>query len=361
MVVGSIGCWTTPAGAAQAGPAEAFEHRVVGGSDGSDGSSVATSNWEGDLLANGNEPSTHADPTPPQNWDVLDADRPRWTGRAGAVILQRGKLASEPLVINGVTYSSLLNASQFNSPTSGGVDLGLLRHGEYADIDMRYFGLSLQSATVGPSLAPGGVIVNVPGPWPSLGPVIPSANYSTRLDSFEMNLRRNVSTRWSILGGFRYVYFRDQFTLVGSPPIPQNNLIAYNGNNNLFGFQVGADGILWHNGNRFRIEGAAKAGLYGNAARNDVTFEFNNFSSVFTTVNKTQKNHAAFVGDVNLTGVYQLNDAWSLRAGYQLLWLAGVAVAADQVADSFANGAQAVNASGSAFFHGALVGLERSW
>jgi len=64
---------------------------------------------------------------------------------------------------------------------------------------------------------------------------------------------------------------------------------------------------------------------------------------------------------LNFTAVYQLNNAWSLRAGYQLLWLAGVAVAAEQASDYFDNATPVINTAGNAFFHGALVGCERSW
>jgi hypothetical protein len=73
-------------------------------------------------------------------------------------------------------------------------------------------------------------------------------------------------------------------------------------------------------------------------------------------------NHAAFVGELGFTAVYQLSPHWSLRAGYQMLWLEGVAVAAEQVpAIDLLAGLAAVDTTGSPFYHGANVGLEFVW
>ncbi len=58
-------------------------------------------------------------------------------------------------------------------------------------------------------------------------------------------------------------------------------------------------------------------------------------------------------------GLYQLNDYWWVRGGYQLLWIEGAALASDQVAvsDPF-HGHAAIDTNGSPFFHGAIIGLE---
>jgi hypothetical protein len=335
------------------------------GEVGADHQSDTTSSVEGELLGASGDPATDAGYSPPGDWEFLDDDRPRWTGRVGAVILQRGRLASEPLIIDGngppsPPFVAIVNASDLNLPTSAGVDVGLIRHGEYFDVDLRYFGIQ-GTATTGPTLAPPGQFVVLPGslPIPFPASTLYSVSYGTQLDSFEANLRRNVSQSLTILAGFRYLYFRDQFAVsVDSSVFPQSTRVAFDGNNNLFGFQIGADGILWDNGNRFRIESAIKAGVYGNAAQNSVLLSN---SSPFLLESKTSAQPTAFVGDLNFTGVYQLTDTWSVRAGYQLLWLAGVAVAADQAADTFSGSILAVNTSGNAFFHGALVGAECNW
>ena len=66
-----------------------------------------------------------------------------------------------------------------------------------------------------------------------------------------------------------------------------------------------------------------------------------------------------FVGDINYSLVRRLNDRWSLRAGYNLIWLSGVALAPNQFDFSFTttSGTQLVD-GGSVFLHGANLGLE---
>jgi hypothetical protein len=305
--------------------------------------------------------ATNSSPVLADDWVPVDDTQSLWSGRIGAVILQRGQLNSAPLVlgVSGGTPKGLVNAGDIVLPISGGIDVGLIRRGEYADVDVRYFGIEQQSGTLGSSPALVGPFLIFPGSVNVGLPVNLGVNYGTQLDSLEVNLRRNVSHRWSILAGFRYVYFRDQLALTADTQFPtRRRSFDFDGNNNLFGLQIGADGILWDNGNRFRIESAIKAGIYGNAAQNAVSLS--DSAGILNVNDKTSASQTAFVGDLNFVGIYELNDRWALRAGYQLLWLAGVAVAAEQAADSFQSTAT-VSTSGNAFFHGALAGVERSW
>ena len=41
--------------------------------------------------------------------------------------------------------------------------------------------------------------------------------------------------------------------------------------------------------------------------------------------------NVAFVGDLNLTAIYQINSVWGARLGYNLIWIEGVALAPDQL------------------------------
>ena len=70
----------------------------------------------------------------------------------------------------------------------------------------------------------------------------------------------------------------------------------------------------------------------------------------------------AFVGELNLTGIYRLNDVWNLRAGYNLIWIAGVALAPDQLDFSgTAPGRQPAQQRREVFLHGVSGGLEARW
>jgi hypothetical protein len=69
----------------------------------------------------------------------------------------------------------------------------------------------------------------------------------------------------------------------------------------------------------------------------------------------------AFAGEVAVTAVYQWSDQLALRAGYQLLWLEGVAIASDQAAATNVIAQNGIDPTGGVFFHGALLGAEYSW
>ena len=70
----------------------------------------------------------------------------------------------------------------------------------------------------------------------------------------------------------------------------------------------------------------------------------------------------AFMGELNLTGIYQLNNVWGIRAGYNVMLIEGVALAPDQLDFTFTStsGSQLHN-NGGMFLQGANVGLEARW
>jgi len=71
---------------------------------------------------------------------------------------------------------------------------------------------------------------------------------------------------------------------------------------------------------------------------------------------------AAFVGELNLTGIYQLNQTWGLRAGYNLMWIEGVALAPAQTDFTLTStSGTGLNRGGGLFLHGINLGLEARW
>ena len=70
----------------------------------------------------------------------------------------------------------------------------------------------------------------------------------------------------------------------------------------------------------------------------------------------------AFVGDLNLTGICPINHLWGLRAGYNLIWIEGVALAPNQLdfTNTFTSGTR-LSTNGGVFLHGLNVGLEARW
>lgn len=293
------------------------------------------------------------------DWSLAPARR--WSGRVGAIILNRGGLPSQPFVFNSNTGQNYLDPSDYSFPWRAGADVSLIRYGQFADVDFRYFGVDPWTSQLGPVQTGPGTTASFPDIGASANPLTVSAGYTSRLQSVETNLRKNVAPRWSLLAGFRYLSFTDGFQIIADEG-PANGVtqIGLKAHNSLYGGQIGADGILWDNGGRFRIESAIKAGVYGNVTKDTLSIG-DGSGGMFNAV-VARNNHTAFVGDLSFTGVYQWNDNWSLRAGYQLLWLAGVAIGSEQPPGiDFNNGVAAVDTSGSAFFHGVTLGLERSW
>ena len=71
----------------------------------------------------------------------------------------------------------------------------------------------------------------------------------------------------------------------------------------------------------------------------------------------------AFVGEINLSALYRLTDVWNLRAGYNAIWIEGLALAPDQLDFNFATapGGNQLHNGGGMFLHGVNVGLEARW
>jgi len=194
--------------------------------------------------------------------------------------------------------------------------------------------------------------------------------YSSSLNSFEMSYRRrwqgrNCRLQGSWLAGIRYVSMNEDFvhkTRATFQNQPQFMDYTTSTINSLTGFQVGGDAwVTLIPGLRFG--GEMKVGLYGN-------YTHQNTSIFATTISdgifeRTNENGAAFVGEVSLGMTYRINYNWTLRAGYDFLYLDGVALAIE----NFNNGPPFVaeqrplffNNNGDVFLHGATLGLEYIW
>jgi hypothetical protein len=281
---------------------------------------------------------------------------PRWTVWAGAIFLQRSRPRFESLLTDGA--DELLNARSFNFQPQGGPDLNAIRHGDVVDIDFRYFQVNQMSS--GTTIFPAGEVDFLLADIFTVDSAQIDAAYVTSLQSVEINLRRNVSQRLTLLAGFRHITLRDDLAFRLEDDIDLGPLSLHlNGFNRLYGAQFGADAILWNWG-RFELQSALKAGVYGNTAEGGLGLRALGFLEA--SIGKG-KQHTAFVGDWNFTGLFRLNDFWAIRAGYQLLWISGVALGSEQFS-MFATSLPdfvTANTSGDLFLHGALVSLQANW
>jgi hypothetical protein len=169
-----------------------------------------------------------------------------------------------------------------------------------------------------------------------------------------------TSREWLL--GFRYLRLNEDLHISGAKPVGSLIETAYYdvaSRNDLYGGQFGVR--LRRCRGQFSWEGTAKIGIYYDQAGQDQVFvDYPNFFLRDPT--SANGGSVACVSDLNLTAIYQLNDTWGLRVGYNAMWIQGVAMAPDQLDFSFASTSGAdLNTAGGMFLHGVNVGLESRW
>jgi hypothetical protein len=190
-------------------------------------------------------------------------------------------------------------------------------------------------------------------------------DYATRLYNAELNARWNLDCPLILLAGFRWLELRENLVGALEPPTFSWEPPFWNGSttNNLYGFQIGADGKLLDRG-RFSIDGLLKAGIYDNEAEATTGVSVIH-KEVRTGTDSTSQ--TAFVGETGLLCKFQFTKGLVLTAGYEVIWLQGVALAPGQIQETYVTtvpkSVQAIgtNCSSGVIYHGATVGLEYSF
>jgi len=93
-----------------------------------------------------------------------------------------------------------------------------------------------------------------------------------------------------------------------------------------YGFQIGGHWSIVARG-PFALTGLVKVGMFANNAAESTGVSIYRkmyWESASTT-------HAAFLGEVGLRCKYHLTERLLLKAGYEAMWLEGVALAAGQI------------------------------
>lgn len=295
---------------------------------------------------------------------VSRASASLWSIDLGAAILTRGTLAGSTIMEEVFPASgSLLLGSDFRFDYAAGPDISGVRvveDGGFIDsVDFRYF--DAQSISGEREIDTQGKVWRFPDGQTS---TISNTNevhaqYTSQLYSFETNIRREVSdSPVVVLAGFRWIQMNDSMGLVG---VAANTISwNYNTNNNLYGCQIGAIMPLISSQSPWSLSVSPKVGIYGNQCLS--RWDDGVPAGTIDNKNSIFRNQVAFVGDLSLRLGFRVSKRCALLAGYQLLWLNGVGVAADQAtvlsARSIATG---LNSSGSGFFRGALAGIHFSW
>ncbi len=167
----------------------------------------------------------------------------------------------------------------------------------------------------------------------------------------------------SFLLGFRMLTVNDHFNWFSSGTHPNGSVFegVYNvkTTNVLAGAQFGGD--LTMNHNIWSLGCRGKAGVYGNAARQQ---------SEVTITDPLAGNSAgfgqgsvpttAFIGDAGVFGTARLFERMHFRAAYDWMWVGGIANAAQQLQYT-TNIAPVVRKNGSVLFQGVSLGFDFCW
>jgi hypothetical protein len=127
--------------------------------------------------------------------------------------------------------------------------------------------------------------------------------------------------------------------------------------NNMWGAQIGIE-FAWLVTTRWWFDFDLKGGIFNDRVNLTSIGQQNGVGPLITDT----RNRTAWVGDLCLTGNWQMTPNWSLRAGYQAIFINGVSLAQDQLASTlFNNAVGPLNDSGKVAYHGPLLGLRATW
>ena len=190
---------------------------------------------------------------------------------------------------------------------------------------------------------------------------------SNQLQSVEWN-RVSYSGDWALLVGIRYINYQEYLNIHSPDGADSYGDYHINTANNMLGPQIGLrretylGGLGWYAG--------AKTGILANAnsqTQSVTDFPTPNPVTYLRPQVSDRRNVASFLGELNAGLIVPFSRNWSARVGYNLLFLEGLALAADQLDFTYINPSfpgttsNSVVSNGGVLLHGASLGLEGRW
>jgi hypothetical protein len=179
----------------------------------------------------------------------------------------------------------------------------------------------------------------------------------TRFYSTQLNAIHGICDWATLRVGLRWIRIEDELSVDGAE-VGTTPLLLYHANlrNDPIGPQVGADfKLLDLCCSRLRLYATTNVGLLYNH------IEFDQQSDWFLKHNSATCNELAVLGELALMAKWRVSDHIAVRAGYQVLGLNGVGLAATQLAANDMNTYYARLEDSSLIVHGATVGCEFFW
>ena len=279
---------------------------------------------------------------------------PRWAVTAEAIALERTTTRPVPLFTSPFNGNDMLDADNINSPLAYGPKVSAIRHGvgDY-DVELSYF--QVDGFTAGGYVP--GLFRMTDGFGTSLLIDNGLARYTSALYNAELNLRRQLTDRFTILAGFRMVEMDEQYFSYGTETPGFVRGVGTRTFNHLWGGQIGGDFRLVNHGGPFQVNLVCKAGVFGNAAEQDYRLDVNKFPEELLGARSCSQ--TSFLGDASVVATYALTKHLALRGSIDTIWLTGVGLAPEQITCvNLANRTDVVNTSGAVFYYGGSLGLE---
>lgn len=192
-----------------------------------------------------------------------------------------------------------------------------------------------------------------------------SVSYDSRLHVADMNYVRYCGQA-ALLLGVRYVYEAEEFNLLAqdlsAPRVFGVGQYLITTRNNLFAPQVGAR-YTEPLSSRAWASATIKTALGINDAR-EHHFLADNLGSNQAVVIRDFHPHftsTAFVGQLEFMAYWNVAGPVYLRAGYEMLWIEGIALAPDQFDTRTRPDSGSRIIPGNLFAHGLVTGVELRW
>ena len=303
---------------------------------------------------------------------------PRWTASLDGVFMTRSSPASQSLVGDKPPKqgggAAIYDAHDFNFENQIAPRFTLRRHGNCGtDLEVIYLNVNSIGASASVDTSSGGgpagsLLVGDGGMQSSISPTKdPDLSYVSQLNSLELNCRHRTNEWVTLIAGFRWIEMDETYGWIDQGR--KSDFGEFHTENDLYGFQVGGETDIWRHG-RFELEGYTKVGIYANES--NTTYDAQVSQSLYGTpqlASAAKGNRTSFVGEAALTGAFNITENFSLRMGYQVTFLNGIAAATDQLTalniddhfteyeEEISKASGVVNNAGSAIYHGPFIRL----
>jgi hypothetical protein len=194
-------------------------------------------------------------------------------------------------------------------------------------------------------------------------PVTPAndyiVDYTSDLQSGEINLRTPLFQRLYGIAGIRYFELEEQFDIIDVAATSATTTAGFFSgvDNDAIGGQIGLEGVLF-SGKRGRVTGGVKWGLLSNSVRGiamATTTSGNPLSSRLAETQSTQ------LIDIQLGGTFSITDWLGLYGGYQGLIGSDFALGPTQSRESRISDPTNPVAFESEQWHGYRIGVALAW